>query len=84
MYQLFNMLESLSDKEYYNGKLPPVWNRKCHGCNACVVYCPSKAIQFKTPEAYVALGTLISKKIGLPEKRKRYHNPYIKARDLID
>jgi len=62
----------------------PVWNRKCHGCNACVVYCPSKAIQFKTPEAYVALGTLISKKLGLPEKRKRYHNPYIKARDLTD
>ena len=62
----------------------PVWNRKCHGCNACVVYCPSKAIQFKTPEAYVALGTLISKKLRLPEKRKRYHNPYIKARDLMD
>ena len=65
-----------------NGR--PNWNHYCHGCNACVVYCPAKAIQFKTPEAYVALGTMISKKLGLPEKRKRYHNPHIKARDLMD
>lgn len=60
----------------------PSWNHMCHGCNACVVYCPAKAIQFKTPEAYVSLGTPISRKLGLPENRKRYHNPYIKARDL--
>ena len=64
-----------------NGR--PKWNHYCHGCNACVVYCPAKAIQFKTPEAYIELGTLISKKLGLPEKRKRYHNPHIKARDLM-
>lgn len=62
----------------------PKWNHDCHGCNACVVYCPTKAIQFKTPEAYVELGTLISKKLRLPEKRKRYHNPHIKARDLME
>ena len=62
----------------------PKWNHYCHGCNACVVYCPTKAIQFKTPEAYLALGTLISKRLRLPEKRKRYHNPHIKARDLMD
>ena len=65
-----------------NGR--PKWNHDCHGCNACVVYCPSKAIQFKTPEAYLELGTLISKNLKLPEKRKRYHNPNIKARDLMD
>lgn len=61
----------------------PVWNHRCHGCNACVVYCPTKAIQFKTPEAYVQLGTVISKKLGLPQNRKRYHNPYINAKDLM-
>lgn len=61
----------------------PVWNHHCHGCNACVAYCPAKAIQFKTPEAYVELGTLISKIMCLPEKRKRYHHPMIKAKDLM-
>lgn len=62
----------------------PVWNHHCNGCNACVVYCPAKAIQFRTPEAYIELGTLISRKLRLPEKRKRYHNPHIKARDMMD
>ncbi len=61
----------------------PVWNHNCHGCNACVVYCPQKAILFKTPEAYLQLGTPISKKLGLPEGRKRYHNPYTPATDLM-
>ena len=62
----------------------PKWNHDCNGCNACVVYCPVKAVQFRTPEAYVELGTMISRKLSLPEKRKRYHNPYISARDLMD
>ena len=61
----------------------PVWNHHCHGCNACVVYCPTKAIQFKTPKAYQELGTFISKILRLPEKRKRYHHPLIKACDLM-
>lgn len=61
----------------------PVWNHHCHGCNACVVYCPTKAIQFKTPEAYQELGTIISKILCLPEKRKRYHHPLVKAKDLM-
>ena len=61
----------------------PVWNHSCLGCNACVVYCPTKAIQFKTPEAYVKLDNVISRKLGLPEKRTRYHNPYISAADLM-
>lgn len=61
----------------------PVWNHKCHGCNACVVYCPTKAIQFKTPAAYKELKTLVSTNLRLPEKRKRYHHPLIKAKDLI-
>jgi len=58
------------------------WNHSCHGCNACVVYCPRKAVQFRTPQAYRDLETFISKTLCLPEKRKRYHHPEIKASDL--
>lgn len=61
----------------------PVWNHHCHGCNACVVYCPTKAIQFRTPQAYVELDTIITKMLRLPEKRKRYHHPMVKAKDLM-
>ena len=64
-------------------KKQPVWNHHCHGCMACVAYCPAKAIQFKTPEAYEKLNTAISKRLCLPEKRKRYHNPFITATDLM-
>ena len=62
----------------------PVWNHNCHGCNACVVFCPAKAIQFKTPQAYKELGTIVSKMLCLPVKRKRYHHPMIKAKDLMN
>ena len=61
----------------------PVWNHNCHGCNACVAYCPTKAIQFKTPEAYKELKTLVSRNLRLPDKRKRYHHPLIKAKDMM-
>lgn len=61
----------------------PKWNHRCHGCNACVVYCPTKAIQFKTPQAYKELDTIICRMLRLPEKRKRYHHPIIKAKDLM-
>lgn len=61
----------------------PVWNHNCHGCNACVAYCPTKAIQFKRPKAYDELGTVVSKMLRLPENRKRYHHPMIKAKDLM-
>ena len=61
----------------------PVWNHACVGCNACVVYCPTKAINFKTPEAYMKFDNIITRKLGLPEKRTRYHNPYIAATDLM-
>ncbi len=61
----------------------PVWHHHCHGCMACVAYCPTKAIQFKTPPAYEQLGTVISKRLCLPEKRKRYHHPLIRAADLM-
>ena len=61
----------------------PLWNHKCEGCNACVAYCPTKAIQFRTPEAYVPPDTFITRRLGLPEKRTRYHNPHITASDLM-
>ncbi len=61
----------------------PVWNHRCHGCVACVAYCPMKAVQFKTPPAYEQLGTVISKRLCLPEKRKRYHHPLVQAKDLM-
>ncbi len=56
----------------------PVWHHRCHGCMACVAYCPTKAIP-----SYEELGTIISKRLCLPEKRKRYHNPFIQATDLM-
>lgn len=61
----------------------PQWKHHCHGCNACVAYCPTKAIQFKVPQAYKELDTVICKMLSLPEKRKRYHHPCIKATDLM-
>jgi len=61
----------------------PAWNHRCHGCMACVAYCPTKAIQFQTPPAYEQLGTPISKRLCLPEKRKRYHHPAVRAKDLM-
>lgn len=61
----------------------PVWNHACEGCNACVAYCPTKAIQFRTPEAYVRLNNGITRRLGLPENRTRYHNPHILAADLM-
>lgn len=61
----------------------PVWNHTCEGCNACVVYCPAKAIQFKTPVAYVELNNPITRRLGLPDTRTRYHNPYVTAADLM-
>lgn len=61
----------------------PFWNHHCHGCNACVVYCPSKAIQFRTPQAYRELDTFLCRMLRLPEGRKRYHHPQVKAKDLM-
>ncbi len=71
----------LQNITFENGK--PVWNNKCIGCNACVVYCPNKAISFETPEAYRALDNIITRRLGLPDDRTRYHNPHVSASDLI-
>jgi formate hydrogenlyase subunit 6/NADH:ubiquinone oxidoreductase subunit I len=61
----------------------PQWNHSCIGCNACVVYCPKKAVQYKTPEAYAKLDNIITRRMGLPMKRTRYHNPHVTASDII-
>lgn len=61
----------------------PVWNHTREGCNACVAYCPTKAVQFQAPDAYIRLNNMITRRLGLPEKRTRYHNPYVTAADLI-
>lgn len=71
----------LSNITFENNR--PVWNNKCIGCNACVVYCPTKAIQFNTPQAYRELNNVITRRLGLPDNRTRYHNPYITANDLM-
>lgn len=60
----------------------PVWNHSCEGCNACVAYCPTKALRFQTPEAHIRLNNFITRRLGLPETRTRYHNPHITASDL--
>ena len=44
---------------------------------------PSKAILFRTPEAYEKLDNVVTRRLGLPEKRTRYHNPHITAKDII-
>lgn len=61
----------------------PAWEHACEGCNACVVYCPTKAIQFKTPDAYSRLNNITARRLALPEKRTRYHNPYVSATDMM-
>lgn len=61
----------------------PARNHACVGCNAFVVFCPTKAVNFTTPEAYAKLNNIITRKLGLPESRTRYHNPYIAAADLM-
>lgn len=61
----------------------PVWNHAYEGCNACVAYCPTKAVQFQTPEAYARLDNAVTRRLGLPESRTRYHNPHVTASDLM-
>lgn len=61
----------------------PQWNHSCCGCNACVVYCPKKAIMFSTPEAYQRLNNPVSRRLGLPDRRTRYHHPRISAKDMM-
>jgi ferredoxin len=46
----------------------PVWGNNCEHCMACLQWCPAVAIHRK----------------GVPETRRHYHNPTVKAQDLIE
>lgn len=43
----------------------------------------SKSILYKTPEAYEKLDNFITRRMGLLDKRTRYHNPHISTKDII-
>ena len=46
----------------------PIWQHLCERCMACIQWCPTEAIQYDQKT----------------ETRKRYHNPNIKAKDMIE
>ncbi len=46
----------------------PVWQHHCERCLACIHWCPSEAIQYGKKTV----------------TRKRYHNPTVKAQDIIE
>jgi ferredoxin len=52
----------------------PVWQEavKCHGCFACLSFCPEESIQVKS-KWYLKSYT---------EQNGRYHHPAIKAKDI--
>ena len=45
----------------------PTWHHHCERCMACIQWCPTEAIQYG------------QKTIN----RKRYHNPYVTAKDIV-
>ena len=67
----------------------PSFQHHCAHCMACVVFCPERAIGYDITAKDKKLlssssnKTKLVKLMGLPAKRKRYHNPYITAADLI-
>jgi len=67
----------------------PVFCHNCSHCMACVCYCPKRAIGYKTPDSVMELldsnllNNVFVKKMGLPPKRKIYHNPYVTAADIV-
>lgn len=66
----------------------PSFQHHCAQCMACVCHCPKRAIGYKIKEEELAqlsdlfLNVPIVKMMGLPPKRKLYHNPYVKVSDL--
>lgn len=62
----------------------PVFLHNCSCCMACVSFCPKKAIKYHLPaEQLNKINTPLMRMMKLPDKRKRYHNPYISAKDLM-
>lgn len=66
----------------------PTFLHHCAQCMACVCFCPKRAIGYKLTENHFeqladsGLNVPVVKKMGLPPKRKLYHNPYITAADI--
>lgn len=66
----------------------PTFLHHCAQCMACICYCPKRAIGYKLTEnhfkrlAESGLNVPVVKIMGLPPKRKLYHNPYITAADI--
>lgn len=46
----------------------PTWHHHCERCLACIQWCPSEAIQYGEKTI----------------ERKRYHNPYVTAKDIVE
>lgn len=46
----------------------PVWQHNCERCMACIHWCPSEAIQYGKKTV----------------ERTRYHNPSVKAKDIVE
>lgn len=64
-----------------NGK--PTFRHQCNFCMACVAYCPKGAFDYAiSPELKEKYNYPIVNLMKLPSKRKRYHNPFVKASDL--
>ena len=62
----------------------PAFLHNCSCCMACISFCPKKAIKYHMPpEQLIKINTPIMRLMKLPDKRKRYHNPYISASDLM-
>jgi ferredoxin/flavodoxin len=67
----------------------PAFLHNCSQCMACVCFCPKRAIGYKpTEEDFKKLANItakvpILKIMGLPPKRKIYHNTYIAASDMM-
>lgn len=64
-----------------NGK--PSFRHQCNFCMSCVVYCPKGAFNYVvSPEMKEKYNYPLIKMMGLPDKRKRYHNPFVTAADI--
>lgn len=64
-----------------NGR--PTFKHQCNFCMSCVSYCPKGAFEYTVnPEMKKKCDYFLIKFLKLPEKRKRYHNPFITASDI--
>lgn len=61
----------------------PSFKHQCNFCMACVAYCPKGAFNYSvSSEMKQEFNNFFVKFLKLPQKRKRYHNPFISAADI--